>query len=134
VPAADERLTHHDLCFGCGQANLFGLQLELERRPEGGVAGRFFVKQDHQGQPGYAHGGVLAAALDEAMSLLLHGQGTLALTRDLAVDLRASAPVGTFVEIEADVERAEEGRFTLTASASGPDGLLATARATFVER
>jgi hypothetical protein len=49
---SDRRLRHHDLCFGCGQANLFGLQLELEPRPEGGVAGRFFVKQDHQGTPG----------------------------------------------------------------------------------
>src|SRR5947199_932095 len=75
---ADERIRHHDLCFGCGQANLFGLQLELERRPEGGVAGRFFVKQDHQGPPGYAHGGVIAAALDEAMSLVLHAEGTYA--------------------------------------------------------
>ena len=26
---ADSRIRHHDLCFGCGQANLFGLQLEL---------------------------------------------------------------------------------------------------------
>ena len=43
--AEGERLSHHDLCFGCGQANLFGLQLELERTDEG-VAGRFFVKQD----------------------------------------------------------------------------------------
>ena len=23
-------VTHHDLCFGCGVANLFGLQLELD--------------------------------------------------------------------------------------------------------
>ena len=53
---ADDRVLHHELCFGCGQQNPFGLQLELERRPEGGVAGRFFVKQDHQGPPGYAHG------------------------------------------------------------------------------
>ena len=73
---ADDRVLHHELCFGCGQQNLFGLQLELERRPEGGVAGRFFVKQDHQGPPGYAHGGVIATALDEAMSLVLHDQGT----------------------------------------------------------
>jgi acyl-coenzyme A thioesterase PaaI-like protein len=134
VPAADERLAHHDLCFGCGQANLFGLQLEVERRPGGGVAGRFFVKQDHQGPPGYAHGGILAAALDEAMALVLHGQGTLALTGELEVELLAPAPVGTFVEVEADVERAEGRRFTLTASASGPEGPLANARGTFVAR
>jgi acyl-coenzyme A thioesterase PaaI-like protein len=128
-----ERLSHHDLCFGCGQANLFGLQLELERREGGGVAGRFFVKQDHQGPPGFAHGGVIATALDEAMSLLLHGSGTFALTGRLEVELKAPAAVGTFVEVEADVAEAEGRRVILTASATGEDGPIATARGTFVE-
>ena len=128
-----ERLRHHDLCFGCGQANLFGLQLELERREKGGVAGRFFVKQDHQGPPGFAHGGVIVAALDEAMSLLLHGAGTFALTGRLEVELQAPAAVGTFVEIEADVSETEGRRVVLTASARGDDGPIASARGTFVE-
>ena len=129
---SDERIRHHDLCFGCGQANLFGLQLELERRPQGGVAGRFFVKQDHQGPPGYAHGGVIATALDEAMALLLHGEGTLALTGRLEIDLRAPVPVGTFVGVEADVESAEGRRIVVTASAAGEGGEVASARGTFV--
>jgi acyl-coenzyme A thioesterase PaaI-like protein len=128
-----ERLSHHDLCFGCGQANLFGLQLELERREDGGVAGRFFVKQDHQGPPGFAHGGVIATALDEAMSLLLHGTGTFALTGRLEIELRAPAAVGTFVEVEADVAETDGRRIVLTASAAGEDGPVATARGTFVE-
>jgi acyl-coenzyme A thioesterase PaaI-like protein len=128
-----ERLSHHDLCFGCGQANLFGLQLELERREEGGVAGRFFVKQDHQGPPGFAHGGVIAAALDEAMSLLLHGTGTFALTGRLEVELRAPAAIGTFVEVGADVAEAEGRTVVVTANATGDDGPIADARGTFVE-
>jgi acyl-coenzyme A thioesterase PaaI-like protein len=133
---ADDRIVHHELCFGCGQANLFGLQLELAPRDGGGVAGRFFVKQDHQGPPGYAHGGVLAAALDEAMALLLQGERTLALTRRLDVDLRAPAPVGTFVRVEADVDEAEGRRIELRARARAePDGtVLAEARGTFVRR
>jgi acyl-coenzyme A thioesterase PaaI-like protein len=130
----DERLSHHDLCFGCGQANLFGLQLELSRRAEGGVAGRFFVKQDHQGPPGYAHGGVIATALDEAMALLLHGQGTYALTGRLEVELKAPAPVGTYVELEADVEDAGESTVIVVARASGDDGPLAEGRGVFVRR
>ncbi len=77
---------HHDGCFGCGQTNLFGLQLE---------GGRFFVKQDHQGEPGQAHGGILAAALQEAIEL---AAGT-AVTR-IEVRLLRPAPVGTFVELE----------------------------------
>jgi acyl-coenzyme A thioesterase PaaI-like protein len=131
---ADERIRHHDLCFGCGQSNLFGLQLELERCPDGGVEGRFFVKQDHQGPPGYAHGGVIAAALDEAMALLLHGEGTYALTGRLEIDLKAPAPVGSFVELRADVEGTEERKLRLTATALGEDGPLATARGLFVSR
>jgi acyl-coenzyme A thioesterase PaaI-like protein len=127
-----ERLSHHDLCFGCGQANLFGLQLELERRPEGGVAGRFFVKQDHQGPPGYAHGGVIAAALDEAMSLLLLGERPYLLTARLEVDLKAPAPVGSFVEVEADVEGVEGRTAGLRATATVDGDLVATAHGTFV--
>jgi acyl-coenzyme A thioesterase PaaI-like protein len=133
---ADERLRHHDLCFGCGQANLFGLQLELERREGGGVAGRFFVKQDHQGPPGYAHGGVLAAALDEAMSLLLHGQGTFALTGRLEVELHAPAPIGAFVEVEADIDEVDGRRVQLSARAHDPEDserAFASANGTFIE-
>jgi acyl-coenzyme A thioesterase PaaI-like protein len=133
VPEREARIVHHDLCFGCGQANLFGLQLELSPRDGGGVEGRFFVKQDHQGPPGYAHGGVLAAALDEAMSLLLHGQGTFAVTGRLEIDLRASAPVGAFVHVEAGMEESEGRRIELRALARGEDGtLLAEGRGTFV--
>src|SRR5918997_1999277 len=80
VSCVADALRHHDLCFGCGQANLFGLQLELARSGNG-VEGRFFVKQDHQGPDGNAHPGVLAAALEEALSL-------------------AGAPAGGRVELE----------------------------------
>jgi acyl-coenzyme A thioesterase PaaI-like protein len=129
----DRRVVHHDLCFGCGQANLFGLQLEVEPAPGGGVEGRFFVKQDHQGPPGYAHGGVLAAALDEAMALLVHAEGTLAMTGRLEVELLAPAPVGTFVTVSARLDGGDERKLQLTAEASGEGGdRLATARGTFV--
>jgi acyl-coenzyme A thioesterase PaaI-like protein len=126
-------LRHHELCFGCGQANLFGLQLELEPTADGGVAGRFFVKQDHQGPPGYAHGGVMAAVLDEAMALLLFGRGTFAVTGRLELDLMAPAPVGTFVQVSARLEAEGERTLELSAEATGDDrGRLAAARGTFV--
>ena len=129
-------LAHHDLCFGCGIANLFGLQMEVEPA-EGAeaVTGRFFLKQDHQGPPGIAHGGVLACALDEAMALCLHGEGTLAVTGRLEVDFRAPAAVGTFVRVDARVERRDGGRLELSAEARSVGGertVLATGRASFV--
>jgi acyl-coenzyme A thioesterase PaaI-like protein len=94
-------LHHHDLCFGCGQANLFGLQLELSPAADG-VEGRFFVKQDHQGPPGFAHAGVLTAALEEAIALAAGRRPTR-----LTVELVSPAPVGTFVRVTASELRAE---------------------------
>jgi acyl-coenzyme A thioesterase PaaI-like protein len=108
---------HHDLCFGCGQANLFGLQIELERRPDGSVAGRFFVKQDHQRAAGHAHPGILAAALDEAMALAA-GEGPEApVTARLEVDFHAPAAIGAFVRLEADLERSDGERIWARATA-----------------
>lgn len=129
----DARLFHHDLCFGCGQANLFGLQLEVEPRPGGGVDGRFFVKQDHQGPPGFAHGGVIAAALDEAMALLLHGQGTFAMTARLEVDLLAPAPVGASLLVRAALVESQERKIVLQAEAAVEDEPVARARGVFVK-
>ena len=126
-------ITHHELCFGCGQANLFGLQLELEARDDGSVGGRCFVKQDHQGPPGYAHGGIVATALDEAMSLLIHSQGTHALTTGLEIRLRAPAPIGAFLDLEARIESRNERRIELSSTATSDGVEVATARGTFVE-
>jgi acyl-coenzyme A thioesterase PaaI-like protein len=124
-------LVHHDLCFGCGRANLFGLQIELDP-VESGVSGRFFVKQDHQGPPGAAHGGIVAAALDEAMALAVHAEGTPARTLRLELDLRAPAPIGTFVRLEAHIERSDDRTIETRARALGDDGgLVAEARAEF---
>jgi acyl-coenzyme A thioesterase PaaI-like protein len=111
---ADALFSHHDLCFGCGQANLFGLQLELERLPEGEVEGRFFVKQDHQGEPGVAHAGILTAALEEALAFAAGRRPAR-----LEVELLDPAPVGAFVRLRASgdaaVARDERGELLATA-------------------
>jgi acyl-coenzyme A thioesterase PaaI-like protein len=125
-------ISHHDLCFGCGLANVFGIHLEAEPAPEGGVAGRFFVKQDHQGPCGRAHGGVIGAALDEAMALALHAEGLHAWTRRYEVELHLPAPVGSFVNVRARIERRDSRRVRATASASGEGGTIAQATAVFV--
>jgi acyl-coenzyme A thioesterase PaaI-like protein len=125
---------HHELCFGCGQQNLFGLQLELEPLEGGGVAGRFFVKQDHQGPPGVAHGGIVGTALDEAMSLAVHAEGVLALTTRLEIALSRPVAVGSFVELTARIESREGGRLRAAAEALDERGeRCARAEGEFVE-
>lgn len=129
-------LAHHELCFGCGNANLFGLQMELEpadTRP-GAVTGRFFLKQDHQGRPGEAHDGVMASALQEAMAMALHSIGVHARTKRLEISLAEAAPLGVFVRVDARVEESGDAELAASAIARsvGDDAReLARARATF---
>jgi acyl-coenzyme A thioesterase PaaI-like protein len=112
-------LVHHELCFGCGRANLFGLLAELEPAGEARVRGRCFVKQDHQGAPpGTAHVGILAAALAEAISLAAGAGRHL---RALEVRFEAPVRVGTFLELDASADAATaavDGRPVASARAS----------------
>jgi acyl-coenzyme A thioesterase PaaI-like protein len=126
------RLTHHELCFGCGSANLFGLQMEFESAGNDGVAGRFFLKQDHQGPPGHAHGGILASALDEAMAMVVWVEGIRAPTRKLEVDLLSPAPVGVFLQVEAQIESRDGGKTWVVGSVRDEERLVAQGRALFV--
>jgi hypothetical protein len=111
-------LVHHELCFGCGRANLFGLLSELERREDGSVAGRCFLKQDHQGPAaGTAHPGIVAVALLEAISL---AAGPEAPPRAVELRFEAAAPVGAFLTLEATPGGAvasSEGRRVASATA-----------------
>jgi acyl-coenzyme A thioesterase PaaI-like protein len=129
-------LAHHDLCFGCGQANLFGLQLEARPEEDGAVVGRLFLKQDHQGPRQVAHGGIVAAALDETMSFAAaRAAGDDVMTARIEVDYREPAPIATFLRVEARVERREDDSVETTARArTVGEGAqtVAEGRATFV--
>jgi acyl-coenzyme A thioesterase PaaI-like protein len=122
-------LVHHELCFGCGRTNLFGLLLEVEEAAPGAVSGRGFVKQDHQGPDrGHAHEGVIAAALCEAMALAC---GLDARAVSFEVTLEAPAPVGVFLELTAEVERREGQIAHASATASADRRMVARARGSF---
>src|SRR5689334_20545832 len=125
-------LVHHDLCFGCGQTNLFGLLLEVERVDADRVAGRCFIKQDHQGPDrSAAHQGVIAAALCEAMALAC---GPEARAAALSVELTADVPVGAFLDIAAAVGRRDGHEHRATATATSEGRPVATASGRFVLR
>jgi acyl-coenzyme A thioesterase PaaI-like protein len=122
-------LVHHELCFGCGRTNLFGLLMEVEQSGPDEVTGRGFIKQDHQGADrGSAHEGVLAAALTEPMALAC---GLNARLVALELWVSAPAPVGTFLEVEAIVERRDGAMAYAAASATVEQRMVARARGTF---
>ncbi|MGN6870507.1 MAG: hypothetical protein ACTHMY_19120 [Solirubrobacteraceae bacterium] len=119
-------LVHHELCFGCGRVNLFGLLLEVEPAGPDAVAGRCFLKQDHQGADrGSAHDGVVAAALLDAMMLAC---GPDARVASFEISVSEQAPVGAFLEIEARVEQRDGLNADASATARADERMVAQAR------
>jgi acyl-coenzyme A thioesterase PaaI-like protein len=130
---ATARFAHHDLCFGCGIANVFGMQFEAQAPVDGELRGRFFVKQDLMGPPGVMHGGLVATALDEVMSLLVVAESPRAPTARLETDLRAPIPLGTFVQASARIVERDGRKVIAAGELRGEDGtLLAEGRGVFV--
>lgn len=124
--------SHYHRCFGCGQDHPTGLHMTMEggdRR----VRGSFLVTEHHQGAPGLAHGGVIAAAVDEGMGFLLWLLQTPAVTARLEVDFRKPVPIGSRLELQAEVERVE-GRRIYAKLVARLDGEVAvTAKALFMK-
>ena len=100
------------------------------------LTGEFVVTADHQGAPGLAHGGLLTAAFDETLGMLMWLLRTPAVTARLETDFRRPVPVGSTLHIAAHAS-AVQGRKVFTEAVGrlgGPDGPLAVrARALFVQ-
>ncbi len=119
-------------CFGCGDANPEGLHIEF--RVEGGTAiGRFLARPVHQGYPGLAHGGIAAAALDEAMGWAMYAAGAWAMTARMEIKYRRPLPLGQELTIRAQVTR-DRGRWLEAGGQirSADGELLAEAKAVFM--
>jgi acyl-coenzyme A thioesterase PaaI-like protein len=127
--AAGLPLVHHELCFGCGRTNLFGLLLDLAAAGPDEVTGRCFIKQDHQGPDrGEAHPGVVGTALAEAMELAC---GLQARVVSFEVWFSSGAPVGAFLDVEARVDRRDGPMAYASATATVDQRMVAHARGSF---
>lgn len=124
--------SHYDRCVGCGADQEAGLHLQLVAGQGLEVTGEFLVTADHQGAPGLAHGGMLVAAIDEAMGALNWLLMSPAVTGRLEADFRRPVPVGTTLYLAASITGVSgrkvysvaEGRI---GSPSGAQALTATA-------
>jgi acyl-coenzyme A thioesterase PaaI-like protein len=106
--------SHHDLCFGCGARNIGGLRLQLQPDGPDRLRGELMIRSDLQGPPSVGHGGVVAACLDEAMSLLMHVSGRTARTQGLEVRYLKSAPVDVPLVVTAVAQSGDGSAFALS--------------------
>ena len=84
-----------NLCFGCGKDNPEGMRLKFHYDKESNkFIAHFRLARRFTGPPRHAHGGVIAAILDEAMSKPSKPLGIMAPTIELTVAYRRPVPLG----------------------------------------
>jgi acyl-coenzyme A thioesterase PaaI-like protein len=136
APAPGERvLSHYRLCFGCGADHPTGLHLQVTAGEGVTANAEFTVTEHHQGAPGLAHGGLLAAAFDETLGSLNWLLRTPAVTARLETDFVRPVPVDSTLYIHAEVVGVVGRKIYTRAQGrlGAPDGPLAvTASALFL--
>lgn len=121
-------------CFGCGEANSTGLQLQFFLAEDGTVICPATIPDRFEGHPGYLHGGVIATLLDEIMSKVMRSRGLLAMTRHMEVDYKRPVPSCTEVRLEGRITHHEGRKHWAEAKILDGDGrLLASGKGLFVE-
>jgi uncharacterized protein (TIGR00369 family) len=74
-------------CFGCGGDNAGGMKLTFEQDNKNRrIVGRFVLGEKYQGGGGFAHGGIIAVLLDEAMGKVCRFREVRAVTAELTVE------------------------------------------------
>ncbi len=93
LPDAADLSPHHDACYVCGPGNPAATGLSL-RSAGGGIIGEVVLDVRHQGVPGLAHGGAIAALMDEVSGSLLIAAGLRFVTAQLDVTYVAPVAIG----------------------------------------
>lgn len=82
-------------CFVCGVKNPFGLHLRFYETGPDEVSAECTLPDEYQGYPGVAHGGIVAAMLDETAGRAHMGNPPrFMFTAKLVVRYRQNVPVG----------------------------------------
>ncbi len=124
--------TNH--CFGCGAANPAGMKLtfdlDLDARR---TRCAFVLGRNYAGGGGFAHGGIIAVVLDEAMGKLSKLDGEIVVTAEMNVEYRKPVPVGKPIVVEGWQEK-EKGRnrFRIAEIRDAQGNLLARGKGRFV--
>ena len=89
------------------------------------ILGEGTLTRAQQGPPGHAHGGSLAAVLDEAMGWALWRNGYKVVAAHLDFDYRHPTPLGVPLRVEAEVGARGNRSIKATSRLILPDGTVA---------
>jgi acyl-coenzyme A thioesterase PaaI-like protein len=95
----------HPSCVVCGEANERGLRLRYAPGDGDGVQAELECDGSLEGYGGRLHGGIIAAALDGAMTHCLFGLGRTAVTAELTLRFKLPVATGRTATVRARLER-----------------------------
>jgi acyl-coenzyme A thioesterase PaaI-like protein len=124
---------HHDpACWGCGSAPA---GIRLTRPASEGLTeyeARFSFDERHQAGPGLVHGGLVAAALDEACGLLASWYRFPAVTARIFVRYRHPVSINTELLVRARLVGERGRRLHVDGELTDGNDILAEARTAFL--
>jgi uncharacterized protein (TIGR00369 family) len=121
-------------CFGCGKDNPFGMRLKFLHDEDGKrFVAHFRLGRRYTGPPRHAHGGIIAAILDEAMSKPSKLRGVIAPTKVLQVRYLKPVPLGQKLTASGREVRIRGREHFRAAEIRNENGdILASARGKFI--
>jgi uncharacterized protein (TIGR00369 family) len=129
----DELPLHNEACMVCGtRSGSSPLVTPFQVIDDGVVGARVRFDDRHQGAPHYAHGGAVAAALDDACGYVGYLVVRMFVTARLEVDYRRPVLLGTEYELRAWCERVEGRKVYLAAELLEGEQPIAEAKGLFI--
>jgi len=121
-------------CFACGNDNRYGMKLKFYRDEEARrTICQFKLSRRYEGPPGYAHGGVIATILDEAMGKVNKFRNVVALTKKMEVEYLKPVPLYTKLTVIGREHEVVGRRHINVAEISNDSGqVLARSTGTFI--
>ena len=121
-------------CFGCGGDNAGGMKLTFEQdNVNRKIVGRFVLGERYQGGAGFAHGGIIATLLDEAMGKVCRFREVRAVTAELTVEYLKPVKVADDIIVEGRETELKGRNLFLTGEIRNAAGdVLARGRGRFV--
>ena len=111
------------LVNGSTFARAMGAQFSVQ--DDDSIAASVIIAPLQEGPPGYAHGGILATFLDEAMGASAWYAGYRVLAVHLGIDFKRPVPLGAEIRVSGRVERREGRKAFTVGSITLADGTMA---------
>ena len=110
--------------FVSGDPDSNRIAIQYYQSPDASMIAKVIIGSGAQGPPGHAHGGAMAALLDETMGASAWLAGHWVVAAELTVSFRDMLPLGTRCIVEARVKRVEGRKVRTVGRIRDEDGTV----------